>query len=546
MSNRKKPSNRPGPDKGKARAVRPRRPRAGTRLRQRDFKATPADGLAPKPANEEGVRKGRQPKPPRAGKTFKPLNASSILPNEMLDKLCGLPSYTRDTIPIVMPGMHSAGLRFFLRGKKARPGSADQRCTYIIEDRGTDVEGILHGREHFRERQSTGCKEGDEERARDVALLYLGLRRSMLLSSFMPTQVPIADIIDFFEDDLRAGGHDLAPNTLAYYLNVIKPLRTFFRELRLGALDKDTCRQYHDWRQTQHIAQHATRAHLGTARLVSLCTIAHEIGALRRAVNLWRDHTKCGLDPRFWRPTAPRPNVAWLDRAEAARYFWALRGMIWNAERGRFRIRRDDDPSLVGPEGDRHVLRSPEVIANRKAMVRLALVGIYTGSRVSTLMAATYDDESSAHMKLAAGVFSRRGLQENESNKRKSAALLVEKLRRWVGNWERRDRENGGTHLIHRTDMTPCVNEISSRRWREVDTDAGLGKRVTAHVFRHTCAQWLKIEGVPLWIASDFLAVSPDILVKHYGHWDVHGQVQAVSALSLASKQRESLRRQRK
>jgi integrase len=47
---------------------------------------------------------------------------------------------------------------------------------------------------------------------------------------------------------------------------------------------------------------------------------------------------------------------------------------------------------------------------------------------------------------------------------------------------------------------------------------AGLGRRVTPHVLRHTCATWLMQSGVDMWEAANFLGMTTAMLERVYGH----------------------------
>ena len=60
---------------------------------------------------------------------------------------------------------------------------------------------------------------------------------------------------------------------------------------------------------------------------------------------------------------------------------------------------------------------------------------------------------------------------------------------------------------------------------------AGLGREVTPHILRHTCATWLMQRGVSLWDASGFLGMTVQQLEEGYGHHHPDYQDEAVAAL---------------
>ena len=253
---------------------------------------------------------------------------------------------------------------------------------------------------------------------------------------------------------------------------------------------------------------------------------------MRRAWNVYRKQRSINYAVRFYCPAPPKFQFVYLNRDQLSRYLWATRGRIWNSEKGRWRIARDDDPRLVGPEGARRVLRSPRAIAARRSMGRLILLGVYTGGRVGTLLATTYDDKGRAHVDWDRGVLERRGRSEAETTKRRPSVLIMPKMLRNILNWARRDDEAGITHLIHKEDGTPYDRPFSCYRWRTLDEDAGCGVHVTAHTLRHTCAMLLKAGGVSLWASADFLGTTTKIMEDRYGDWDIETQREAVKALS--------------
>ena len=259
---------------------------------------------------------------------------------------------------------------------------------------------------------------------------------------------------------------------------------------------------------------------------------------LQRIWNHYRAESQVNLNVIVHVPMAPRVPCTHLRRGQLARYLWATRGRIWNTEADRWRIHRDDDSSLVGPEGDKRVLRDPEIVASRESLGRLLLLGVYTGSRVKVLLDTSYDDDHVAHVDWARGVIERRGLGEEESTKRRPAVLLPSKMVRFLTNWASRDRALNIRHPIHKANGEPYKVAIAATRWRTIDADAGCNLHVHAHALRHTCAMYLKANGCSSWVAAEFLGCTPWILAEKYGEWDVESQRAAAEAVGLGRRTR--------
>jgi len=68
--------------------------------------------------------------------------------------------------------------------------------------------------------------------------------------------------------------------------------------------------------------------------------------------------------------------------------------------------------------------------------------------------------------------------------------------------------EQGGVPLAGRvrTGFEGCVR------------DAGLDAETTPHWLRHTAATWLMEAGVDVWLSAAYLGMTPETLIKVYGH----------------------------
>lgn len=146
-------------------------------------------------------------------------------------------------------------------------------------------------------------------------------------------------------------------------------------------------------------------------------------------------------------------------------------------------VARDLDPTLVGPEGDRRVLRDREEIKERKALTRWARLGIHPPSRANVLIGAMYTESATgAYVSLVEGALRRMPIGPDTSNKRRPPAPLGAKLTQLVVAWGRGDakpnayRRRRATHIIHRLNGEPFFDSAFAKLRREVLKDFGVDK----------------------------------------------------------------------
>ena len=76
-------------------------------------------------------------------------------------------------------------------------------------------------------------------------------------------------------------------------------------------------------------------------------------------------------------------------------------------------------------------------------------------------------------------------------------------MRRW------KERKLIGSHFVEFNGKP--VSSVK-RGFRGAVRLAGLSGKVTSHTLRHTAATWLMQRAVPIWEASGFLGMSPEVL----------------------------------
>jgi integrase len=244
---------------------------------------------------------------------------------------------------------------------------------------------------------------------------------------------------------------------------ILASLSQWWGDKKVADVNARTCRAYAKDSRSQTVA----RANL-------------EI--LRAAINHWhREHGPLPVIPAIVMPPAHPPRERWLTRQEAARLLWAAR-------------------------------RTPH-------LARMILLGIYTGSRMRTLLALEWD-----WIDLVRGAMRRRAPGTVEaSNKRKPPVKLGRRILAHLRRWRRMDDRRCPyvCHFDGRMIDWPYV------AWRTAVARAGLGADVTPHTLRHSRATWLMQANVPIWEAAGHLGMSPQTLVRVYGHHSPDWQQQA-------------------
>lgn len=90
-----------------------------------------------------------------------------------------------------------------------------------------------------------------------------------------------------------------------------------------------------------------------------------------------------------------------------------------------------------------------------------------------------------------------------------------------------------------------CDGGPSAKLRKAILKDACIDKPINSHILRHTTAMWLKIEGVSIQVAANFLGCSTEVLEKHYVDWDMVSLFSAIDALTGGQKQKSGLKRMR-
>ena len=143
-------------------------------------------------------------------------------------------------------------------------------------------------------------------------------------------------------------------------------------------------------------------------------------------------------------------------------------------------------------------------------LYRFVIFGLLTGSRSGVLTSLQW-----SWIDLSHGTMRRRAPGRAEDARKKTPRVRLSKaLLRLLRRWKARDDAAGIKWIVHYKGRP--VKRLK-RVWALACKAAKL-KGVTPHTLRHSRATWLMQAGVDLWEAGGHLGMSPETLMRVYGH----------------------------
>lgn len=362
----------------------------------------------------------------------------------------------------------------FRKSRYDEKGNLIERGKYIIRDRERYV--------------STGCFEGEIEKAEEKLAEYIFEKRR--------TRNDVAPSIQ----------NTTISHALAYYHSVKRPLTTKPKHLDylvntlnehwgdkpISYITPGTCREYAQVRKGK------------SARNLLCC--------LRAAVNLHAGDELHSGKVNFYVPAFGPPRERFLTRDEAAK----LLHFCWRHKSSQ--AIHKNSPNCEKAETAFHPLRH---------LTRFILIGLYTGSRAATILAASpYLAPGHAYVDLQNGVFYRLPYGKKQTNKRQPPNPLPRRLLSHMRRWHSKGLMN--THFVEYRGqpIKTCVKGA----FKKATKNTGLTD-VIPHSLRHTCVTWLLQNGVSAWDTGGFVGMSPQMVEKVYGHHCPNHLQDAINAI---------------
>lgn len=325
-------------------------------------------------------------------------------------------------------------------------------------------------------RISTDCSESEVERAQERLAQHIAEQYQPQRGG-RAAQVTIGDVLLVYLEE-RAGKTARPKETEA----MIGRLNDFFGSKVVSEIRGRTCRQFAD-----------DRGNEGGAR--------RDLEVLRAAVNYY--HAEHGLDmlPKITLPEKGTPRQRWLTRKEIA--------------------------SLI---------RAARRTRQCKHLVRLIMIGLYTGTRLTALLNLQWMPSTvGGYVDLDKGVIYRKAEGERVAhNKRKTPVKIPPRLLRMMTYWKAADTgtDDQGRPVCLRYVVHFRGEKVVKphKAFRTIRAAAGLSEDVTPHVLRHTRATWLAQAGIDAHEAAASLGLTVQEFERTYSHADPEFQRAAANA----------------
>lgn len=325
-------------------------------------------------------------------------------------------------------------------------------------------------------KRSTGCRKDERSGAEEALRLYIAEKYEPP-SDNSPSRLFVDDVLTFYSRTVAPGQKS---TTTGY---AVDRLLDWWHGKPLSEVKRSTCQAYVEHRMTQPIRQ-ATKAR--EPKLCSAETARRELTVLRAAINAYHAETPLDALPVVTLPEASDARQAWLKREEVARMIRSARAM--------------DDKDAA------------------RAIVRLMLIGVYTGTRTGAMRRLGWlPNTLGGHIDLDAGVIHRRGDDEDETKKRRPSIRIPDRLIGFLRRWRAQDMamENAPGFVIH---YRGAPVHAQRKSWETARAGAALGPEITPHILKHTAITWALQSGVSIWDAAGYFGTSVKIIEDVYGH----------------------------
>ena len=313
----------------------------------------------------------------------------------------------------------------------------------------------------------TGCLESEIENAERKLADYICARHQPDTGRSRPAEIMIADVLHIYADE-RAIETARPRETLA----AVARLNDFWCDRTVSEIRGSTCRSFTLKRNTASGAR-------------------RDLETLRAACRYYKREYGMDSEPAFTMPPKSLPREGYMTRDDAARLLRAC--------------------------------RTP----NRQHLVRLILIGLYTGTRSGAILKLQWmANTQGGWADLEQGVLYRRGKGERVAhNKRRTPCKLAATLLSHMKRWQIADQ--GLQYIVHYHGQP--VTKIN-KAWRAAVRDAGLPASIVPHLLRHTRGTWLAQKSVAAGKAADSLGMTVEEYERTYLHHHPEFQSEAAEA----------------
>lgn len=332
---------------------------------------------------------------------------------------------------------------------------------YLRERKGREPQYfIVDGRREV----ATGCGHGAIEQANEKLSEYLSTIRPNTKERNL-AKIGVIDVIQLYGQE--AAPRKASVKTIGFHIRALSP---FWSGKMLSDIKASTCRAYEAYRAAPRDGKPGVKS--STAR--------RELKTLQAAIKFWHKESPLPSLPSFEMPEESPRRERVLSRKEAAALLRAARKR-----------------------------KVPHV-------ARFILIGLYTGTRHNAILQLHWTPQhTGGHIDVESNILYRRGHGERETSKRRPPIQVPRKLRGFIQRWRRQDQDRGVSRVVN-FEGTRILK--MKRAWAGVVKAAGLGKDVTPHVLRHTCASWALWNGATIWDVAGLIGADATTVERVYGH----------------------------
>lgn len=324
---------------------------------------------------------------------------------------------------------------------------------------------------------STGCAAGDIEGAERAFARYLSEKYEAPKTGGKLDRTFVADVLALYVK--AAVAKAMRPDFIEYTAG---SAGKWWDDKTLADVHAENCDKYVKWRTRQGVSDQTARHDLKTLRAAIFHYHASRNGPLTAV-------------PVVTLPPKRSPRVDyWLTRKQVADRIRAAR-------------------------------RRPRC----KHLIRMYLIGIYTGTRPGTILKFRWvPSTEGGWFDLETETMHRKARGETEDDrKRRPRARIHARLLPFLRRWRAADMAQGITHVVHYYGAP--VKKFRSA-WAAVAKDAGHVEGDGPHILRHTCCTWLLQSGVDKYEVAGYVGMSVKTLEDVYGHHSPFHQAAATRA----------------
>lgn len=343
-------------------------------------------------------------------------------------------------------------------------------------------------------------------------------------------EIPLDDILDHMEasNPEKAGATDAEIRNRTNLLFCISELRKYWSGKYLSDVTAQSSVEYRNIRTGVRWKNQTKESDSSKIRVTGTQSARRELEVLNSAIQRYAREKNLTAIRQAELPPKAQPRDEWLTYDEVARLLLACRGRRWDPE-------ADD---WIRDARGRLVIKDPYTRRRRAGIARFILLAAWTGTRHDSVLRLRWKkNDSAGYVSGDLRTLFRRGDREADTSKSRNPCRIPLSLQAHIRRWQENDDKRDLLNIVHQQNGTG-YNAYIQITFKQIVKDAGLDpERITPHTLRHTCAHWMKNEGVPIWVAADYLSMTVETLENVYGSHTLDSHELVVDAFAHRKRQ---------